>query len=159
MNSNSKLIDFLREQAKIEKEIIDSINKSVFHLENPPVKGVLEGIALDSLKHSKMYESSVMLLTRVSKALTQEDLERQKTIVEKHLKIELELIEKIGKVLPTVENKKVKLLLKAILSDVRRHHQLLKDILEILVEGETLTEADWWDMIWKDSPYHGGSGG
>jgi rubrerythrin len=79
--------------------------------------------------------------------------------VEKHIKMEAELIEKISQKLPTVENPKVKLLLEAILADEKRHHELLKNILEIIVHGETITEADWWDVMWKNVPFHGSPGG
>jgi hypothetical protein len=73
--------------------------------------------------------------------------------------MEAELIKKIGDVLPTVEDEKVKLLLSAILEDEKRHHALLKMVLEILVRGEAITEADWWDLLWKNVPFHGAPGG
>ena len=135
------------------------MNKYLPEIGNPTVKGVLRGVSLDSVKHAQMYSSAVMLLTTVSKALTQENLDKQKDLVEKHIQMEAELIQKIGKTLPSVEDKKVRLLLEAILSDEKRHHELLKNVLEILVKGETITEADWWDMLWKDVPFHGAPGG
>jgi rubrerythrin len=98
-------------------------------------------------------------LTSVPQALTQENLDEQKRLVERHIELEAELIEKISNTLPTVENKKVKLLLNAILVDEKRHHELLKEILEILVKGETITESDWWDVLWKNVPFHGSPGG
>ena len=159
MSSKDELIQFLKDQIKVENKIVESLNKSLPEIGNPTVKGVLKGVSLDSVKHAEMYSSAVMLLTTVSRALTQENLDKQKDLVEKHIQMEAELIQKIGKTLPTVENKKVKLLLEAILSDEIRHHALLKNVLEILVKGETITEADWWDMLWKDVPFHGAPGG
>jgi rubrerythrin len=159
LDSKDALVDFLKKQIKIEQEIVNSLNKSLVAIMNPTVKGVLKGISLDSVKHAEMYDSAVKLLTSVPPALTQENLDKQKELVEKHIEMEAELIEKIGKVLPNVENKKVKLLLNAILMDEKRHHELLKDILEILVQGETITEADWWDILWKNVPFHGSPGG
>jgi rubrerythrin len=73
--------------------------------------------------------------------------------------MESELIKKIGKKLPSIENEKVRLLLNAILTDEKRHHKLLKEVLEILVRGETITEEDWWDVLWKNVPFHGAPGG
>lgn len=159
MSSKEELIEFLREQIKVENKIVDSLNKSLPEIDNATVKGVLKGISLDSIKHAEMYASAVRLITTVSKALTQENLDKQKDLVEKHIQMEAELIKKIGKVLPTIKDSKVKLLLKAILEDEKRHHGLLKEVLEILVKGETITEADWWDVIWKDVPFHGSPGG
>jgi len=149
----------MKEQIKIENEIVDSLNSALVDVKNPPVKGVLKGISLDSVKHAEMYAAATELLTSVSQALSQEHLDKQRALVEKHIRMEEELIKKINKVLPTVENAKVRLLLNAILGDEERHHELLKMVLEILVRGETITEADWWDLLWKNVPFHGAPGG
>ena len=159
MSSKEELVEFLKEQVKVENKIVDALNKSLPEIDNPTVKGVLKGVSLDSVKHAEMYASAVRLMTTVSKALTQENLDKQKTLVERHIQMEADLIKKISKVLPTVKDNKVKLLLSAILEDEKRHHGLLKQILEILVKGGTITEADWWDIIWKDVPFHGSPGG
>jgi rubrerythrin len=159
LSSKDDLVKFLKDQIKVENKIVDSLNKSLPEIGNQTVKGVLKGISLDSVKHAEMYASAVSLLTNVAKALTQENLDMQKDLVEKHIQMEAELIGKIGKMLPSVKDKKVKLLLNAILSDEKRHHELLKEVLEILVKGETITEADWWDILWKDVPFHGAPGG
>jgi bacterioferritin (cytochrome b1) len=126
---------------------------------NPAVKGVLKGISLDSAKHAEMYAAAINLLTSVPPALTQEHFDKQRELVEKHIRMEAELIEKIGEALPSIKNDKVKLLLNAILLDEKRHHQLLKEVLEILVRGETITDEDWWDILWKNVPFHGAPGG
>jgi rubrerythrin len=149
----------MKEQIKVENEIVESLNTALIDVKNPPVRGVLKGISLDSVKHAEMYAAATELLTSVSQALTQEHLDKQRALVEKHIRLEAELIKKIGKELPGVENQKVKLLLSAILADEKRHHALLKMVLDILVRGETITEADWWDLLWKNVPFHGAPGG
>jgi hypothetical protein len=159
LNSKDKLVNFMKAQIKVENEIVDSLNNALVDMKNPPVRGVLKGISLDSVKHAEMYAAATELLTSVSQALSQEHLDKQKALIEKHIRLEAELIEKISKVLPNVENAKVKLLLNAILADEKRHHELLKMVLEILVRGETITEADWWDLLWKNVPFHGAPGG
>jgi rubrerythrin len=159
LSSKEDLVRFLNDQIKVENKIVDSLNKSLPEIGNITVKGVLKGISLDSVKHAELYASAVVLMTNVSKALTQENLDKQKDLVEKHIQMEAELIRKISDMLPSVKDNKVKLLLKAILADEKRHHGLLKQVLEILVKGETITEADWWDVLWKDVPFHGAPGG
>ena len=149
----------MKAQIQIENQIVDSLNNALIAVKNPPVRGVLKGISLDSVKHAEMYASAVELLTGVSQALSQETLDKQKAVVEKHIQMEAELIQKINQALPSVENDKVRLLLNAILEDEKRHHQLLKMVLEILVRGETITEDDWWDILWKNVPFHGAPGG
>jgi rubrerythrin len=159
LNSKDELVSFLREQIKIEHKIVESLNSALREIGNPTVKGVLKGISLDSVKHAEMYAAAVTLLTSVSQALTQEHLDKQRELVKEHIRIEAELIERISEVMPSIENEKVKLLLNAILLDEKRHHKLLKEVLEILVRGETITDEDWWDVLWKNVPFHGAPGG
>ena len=158
-NSENELIEFIKRQIVIEKEIVDSLEKGVADINNPPVKGVLKGISLDSMKHAELYCAALTLLTKVSQALTQEDLDAQRALVEKHIKLEAELIKKIEDKLPTIDDKKVKFLLESILTDEKRHHAMLHMVLEIIVHGETITEGDWWKLLWENAPFHGAPGG
>jgi rubrerythrin len=159
LSSNDELVALFKNQIKIEKTIVDSVAEGLVDINNPTVKGVLKGISLDSMKHAEMYSSAINLLTSVSQALTEENLDKQRELVEKHIRLEAEIIKKLRKVIPSVQNKKVKLLLNAILYDEIRHHELLKKVLDILVRGETITENDWWDVMWENVPFHGAPGG
>ena len=159
MSSKNDLLDFIKRQILIEKEIVTSLNKGTANIKNPPVKSVLKGISLDSVKHAELYSAAVALLTNVPQALKQENLDEQRDLVEKHIRMEAELIKKLEKIMPTIENTKVQFLLESILGDEKRHHALLKQVLEIIVHGETITEADWWKMLWEDVPFHGAPGG
>ena len=159
MSTKEKLLKFLKDQIKVENEIVDSLNKGLTDVENPAVKGTLKGVSLDSLKHAQMYASAISLLTKVPKALSQKQLDAQKALVEKHIRIEMVLIEKIGEQLPSLRDEKVKLLLSAIMEDERRHHALLQKVLEILVRGETITEEEWFEVMWRSVPFHGSPGG
>jgi rubrerythrin len=158
-NSENELIEFIKRQIVIEKEIVDSLEKGIVDINNPPVKGVLKGISLDSMKHAELYSAALTLLTKVSQALKQEDLDAQRALVEKHIRLEAELIKKIGDELPKVEDSKVKFLLESILTDEKKHHAMLNLVLEIIVHGETITEVDWWQLLWENAPFHGAPGG
>lgn len=153
------LAEFIRRQIEVENEIVRSISEALEGLRNPAVKSVLRGISLDSIKHAEMYTSALMLLTTVPQALSQEDLERHKALIEKHIRIEAELIERISDIIPKISDEKVKLLLTAILADEKRHHELLKKVLETLIRGETITDEEWWEVLWKNVPFHGAPGG
>jgi ribonucleotide reductase beta subunit family protein with ferritin-like domain len=159
LNEKSDLLGFMKRQIAIENEIVSSLNKGVAGMKNPPVKAVLKGISLDSVKHAELYAAAVKLLTDVSQALSQDDLDAQRALVEKHIELEAELIKKLEKMMPTIENSKIKFLLNAIFMDEKRHHALLKVVLETIVKGETITEDDWWDVLWSSSPFHGAPGG
>jgi len=153
------LIGFLKNQVTVEKEIVASLEKPLRTMKNLAVKGVLQGVSLDSIKHAELYMSAVTLLTTPSTALTQDNLDEQRVLIEKHIEIESQLIKKLETKIPTIENKKVVFLLNAILSDERRHHEMLKMALEIVIHGETITEDDWWKLLWENVPFHGAPGG
>jgi len=153
------LVEFLKNQIVVENEIVASLEKALVDMKNPAVKGVLKGVSLDSVKHAELYSSAVTLLTGTPTALTQGNLDQQRALVEKHIEIESKLIKRLKAMIPTIENKKVVFLLNAILNDEIRHHALLKMVLEIIVHGETVTEDDWWKMLWEDVPFHGSPGG
>lgn len=146
------MIRFLESQIKLENKIVRSVSDALEKIENEAVSTALRGISLDSSKHAEMYRSAVALLTRTSVPLNEEQLDLQRETVEKHIRMEEAVIKELEKKLPAVENEKVELLLKAILVDERRHHKLLKTLLEILVRGEAVTEGDWWEAIWGDVP-------
>ena len=73
-------------QIKVEKTIVDSVAEGLVEIENPAVKGVLMGISLDSTKHAEMYSSAINLLTSVPQALIEGDLDKQKELLEKHIR-------------------------------------------------------------------------
>jgi rubrerythrin len=159
LSSNDELVALFKNQIETEKEIVNSVAEGLVEIKNPAVKGVLKAISLDSTKHAEMYSSAINLLTSVPQALTEENLDKQKALVEKHIHLEATVINKLQEIIPSVQNEKVKLLLNAILSDEVRHHALLKKVLDILVKGETITDADWWDVMWENVPFHGTPGG
>ena len=153
------LIEFLKNQVIVEKEIVASLEKPLRVMKNPVVKGVIMGVSLDSIKHAELYMSAVTLLTSSSTALTQENLDEQRSLIEKHIEIESQLIKKLETIIPSIEDKKVVFLLNSILADERRHHEMLKMVLEIIIHGETITEDDWWKLLWENAPFHGAPGG
>ena len=159
MAEKSDLLEFMKRQIAIENEIVSSLNKGVANIKNTPVKAVLKGISLDSVKHAELYAAAIRLLTDVSTALSQENLDEQRALVEKHIEMEAELIKKLENMMPTIENSKVKFLLNTIFMDEKRHHAMLKTILESIVRAETITEDDWWESLWAGSPFHGAPGG
>ena len=149
---SDKLIKFCEHQIKLENKIVDSVHKAVDKIDNEAVSTALKGISLDSNKHAMMYKSVISLLTTSSAALNEEQLDLQKKVIEDHIKMEAAVIEELQKMVPTVENEKVGVILSAILKDEERHHKLLNTLFDILVRGESITEGDWLDAIWGDVP-------
>jgi hypothetical protein len=149
---------FFREQMKLEEEIVQSMNQALRTLTNPVVSGVLKGISLDSMKHANIYQAAIEVASG-SPALSQEEFDRLRETVEKHIEYEEKVIDRLQQVMAKTENTKLKFLLESILSDEKRHHRLLNEVIKIVVRGETITEEDWWEFLWSNVPFHGAPGG
>jgi rubrerythrin len=149
---SNDLVDFFEKQIELEKKIVKSVNDSLENLDNEAVIMALRGISLDSSKHADMYRSGIALLTKSGKPLNEESMDLQKKVITSHIKMEETIINKLKKKIPSIQNKKLQLLLKAIMDDEKRHHKLLTNLHEIIVKGETITEEDWYDALWGDVP-------
>ena len=153
-----ELIRFFREQVKLEEEIVESLGRTLETITNPVAKGVLKGISLDSLKHAEIYKAAIEVAS-VPQALTEEEFYHLKQDVKRHIENEERVIGRLKKAIEETRNEKVKFLLESIATDEERHHALLTEIMDIVVRGETITEADWWDFLWRNVPFHGAPGG
>ena len=156
--SEIELIEFFKEQVKLEEQIVTSINASLKALPNPIVKGVLGGIALDSAKHAQIYKAAIEL-TSFPPALSDEEFNQLKAVVRKHIADEDKVIGRLRSAIRKTKSEKIKFLLKSIASDEKKHHELLNKIMNIVVRGETITESDWWEFLWRNVPFHGAPGG
>ncbi|MFP3951293.1 MAG: ferritin-like domain-containing protein [Candidatus Bathyarchaeia archaeon] len=150
--SDEELIKFLRKQIEAEESIVESADKALKDIDNIPVNSALKGIAMDSNKHADMYRSAISLLEGGSMPLQEQDLDLQRETISRHIEMEEQLISELEDIIPGVDDPKVSLLLNAIMADERKHHKLLKRIADVLVRGETITEHDWWEAVWKDVP-------
>ncbi len=157
-STEEELISFFREQVKLEEKIVESLSRTLETITNPVAKGVLMGISLDSLKHAEIYKAAIEV-SSVPQALTEEEFYRLKEDVERHIENEERVIGRLQKVINETRNEKVNFLLESIVKDEERHHALLSEIMDIVVRGETITEADWWDFLWRNVPFHGTPGG
>ncbi len=159
MKSEEKnLVTFLREQVKLEEQIVESVHNAVKDLKNTVVISVLRGIAFDSAKHADIYKAAESVVS-VAQAMSDNELEKISKVVSWHIDAEEKLISRVNESINKTLNKKIKFLFESILADEKRHHELLKKIVETIVKGETITRDEWWEIMWRDVPTHGSPGG
>lgn len=156
--SENEMVEFFKEQIKLEHHIVDSITTSLRNVKNPVVKEVLRAIAFDSQKHAGIY-SAAITITAVTPALTDKEYREIENITQKHIVDEEKAIVSLDKILPKIKDRKIKFLLESIVADERKHHELLNKIVELVVKKEAITEEDWWEILWKNVPFHGAPGG
>ena len=150
--SDEKVKRFLETMIKSENGIVKLINDSVDAIENLAVRSALKGVSYDSMKHAEIYRSAIALLDERRPTVDEGQFDAQRDLLSRHITIEEKLIQELEGVMPQVEDEKVSFLLEVVLNDERRHHKMLKRLHEFLVRGETITEEDWWDAVWRDVP-------
>jgi rubrerythrin len=152
------LVNFFREQVKLEDEIVEKTHKEVSDLKNFVVASVLKGIAFDSAKHADLYKAAESIVS-VAPAMSEDEFDKINRVVNWHINAEEKLIRRLNESIKETVDKKIKFLLESILADEKRHHQLLKKIMETIASRETITEDEWWEMMWREVPTHGSPGG
>lgn len=153
-----ELLEFFKEQVKLEHHIVESITNSLKTVRNPIVKQVLRAIAFDSQKHAGIYNAAISL-AEVTPALTDEEYKELKEVTAKHIIDEEKAISALDNLMPRVENQKIRFLLGSIVADEKKHHELLNKVMDLVVKKEAITEEDWWEILWKNVPFHGTPGG
>lgn len=156
--SDDELVEFFKDQIKLEHHIVESITTSLRTVKNPIVKEVLRAIAFDSQKHAGIYNAA-LAITTVTPALTDQEYRELKGIAEAHIVDEEKAISSLDEMTPRIDDAKIRFLLEAIVADERKHHELLNRIMELVVKKEAITEEDWWEILWKNAPFHGAPGG
>jgi len=155
MSTHSKIIEYIQ----LEKKHAEELKNLAETIKHPVLRTLFLGIAQDSLKHSMMYEAILQLTSQIQPFITLEELKNIATIISKHIETELKMLEEARKLLSTSQDPRIKLLVAAIANDEAKHHALLLAIKENIAEEEALTEQVYWELVWKDSPWHGTPGG
>jgi rubrerythrin len=156
--SDKELTEFFKQQAKLEEEIVDSVNEALMTIKNAVVKSILKGMALDSSKHAAIYRAAEQVV-KVAPALTESEFDELRKVIKWHIENESKVIKRLEDAVKRTQNKKIKFLLRSIAADEKRHHKLLDAIMDIVVKGETITDDEWWEVLWKNVPFHGSPGG
>ena len=155
MSAHSKIIEFIQ----LEKKYAEELKNLAEATKHPVLRTLFLGIAQDSIKHSMMYEAILQLTSQIQPFIALEELKNIATAISKHIETELKMLEEARKLLSTSQDPRIKLLVAAIANDEAKHHALLLAIKENIAEEEALTEQVYWELVWKDSPWHGTPGG
>ena len=150
---------FFKEQIALEEKIVRMAKKSVEDTENQLVKYLIQAIAIDSNKHALLLSALVARLESKTPFIEEKKRDELGRDIQEHIEMEAKAIKTYTELIPKTDDPGSKQVLEYILDDEKRHHLLLTRLYELVIEKETLTEEDLWDLTWKDVPWHGGPGG
>ncbi len=159
--SVEKLINYFRNESRKEIDYSKRLEETLSKSRNLTLKAVMKAVALDSMKHSHLYEALAEMLENPS-LISEEENRAVIDEIKKHVEEEREAVLELERLLKDDRikgNPPAKFLVEMMLRDEVFHHALLLRLYEAVVEKHTLKEQDIWDMIWKDSLWHGTPGG
>ncbi|MFX0108807.1 MAG: ferritin family protein [Candidatus Hodarchaeota archaeon] len=157
--NKEETIDFIDRQIEMELDIIKIVEDNVSSLGNAFIKDLLLGVSQDSKKHAALLKSLRKAVEGPTPFISEDERDKIGKGIEKHIEIESKAIETYQELADKTDSEQVKTIAMMIREDELRHHALLKELHKAVVEPETLTEDDIWDILWKDSPWHGSPGG
>ncbi|MHA1904784.1 MAG: hypothetical protein ACXADL_03330 [Candidatus Thorarchaeota archaeon] len=152
-------LEFIDKQIDLELKIIKIVEENVAKLGNAFIKDLLIAISTDSKKHAALLKSLRKAVEGPTPFISEAERDKIARGIEKHIQMEASAIETYGELVEKSDSEQVKTIASLIREDEVRHHQLLKELHKAVVEPETLTEDMIWDVMWKDSPWHGSPGG
>ena len=150
---------FIDKQIELELSIIKIVEENVAQLGNAFIKDLLIGVSQDSTKHAALLRSLRKAVEGPTPFISLEERDKIANGIQKHIDMEAEAVKTYGELIEKSDNEQVKTIASMIREDEFRHHALLKELHKTVVEPETLTEDMIWDMMWRDSPWHGSPGG
>ncbi|MFX1510800.1 MAG: ferritin-like domain-containing protein [Promethearchaeota archaeon] len=150
---------FLKKQIALEEKIVRMAKKSVKDTRNQLVKNLIQAIAIDSNKHALLLNAILARIESKTPFIEESKRDELGKDIRTHIDLEATAIKTYAELIPQMEDPGSKQVLKYILDDEKRHHRLLTQLYKLVIEKETLTEEDLWDLTWKDAPWHGGPGG
>ncbi|WP_455277304.1 hypothetical protein [[Eubacterium] cellulosolvens] len=154
MSDKEELIEKFKEGMQLEEGMINSMRQTASKVKNSVVKQLLNGIALDSEKHFDIYSSLIELSSGVT-AVSENEKEKINAEIKNHIATEKRMIDFVTGIVNTVENDKIKFMLKYIAADENRHHRTLQAILDNVIVKEMISDEEWEDILYKDAVAHG----
>ena len=133
---------------KDERNAVSHLSQTIKKTKNNVIKILMQILLIDSLKHAKILEIILSIL-RAPKLESSEISEVAQHIKE-HVDEEKEMMENFENIVDKVEDQKIRFLLENIITDEKRHHNIVERISELVVDSETSDDA-WWDFLYRYS--------
>ncbi len=127
--SKQEAVEMLREQLKVEGELIGLYEEHERETENKAMKRVMQMFRLDSQRHINILQAAIEIIK--GEEVYIEDKKPLAETLEKHLALEKKALDNANKLLNKAwvdENKGLKGLLQLWRDDEKRHHRAIKDL-------------------------------
>jgi hypothetical protein len=140
---DEKALDKIKQQKDFEDQTVKNLNPLLESAKNPLIRLFIHSIILDTMRHSDTYQILIdlnesALMGKESEAIGEKELTD-------HIKEEARMLKQAKDLSEAVKDTKIKKLILNILEDEKKHHRILKELLDILKK-----EASEWDAYLYD---------
>jgi len=142
-----------------EYDLSKKLRKLADQIDSNVIKSLIQVIAMDSEKHSNLYLTAIDLLDKTRKMVPESDVDKIQEEIDFHIKNEARHFDEVKKIMNSIDDPRIKMILSLILEDEGKHHRIFQELKNAIMSKEALTEDIVWDMVWKDAVFHGGPGG
>lgn len=133
---------------KDERETVNHLSQTINKTKNNVIKILMQILLIDSLKHEKILQI-VLSIIKTPKLESSEVSEVAQHLKE-HVEEEKTMMENFETLVDKVEDQRIRFLLENIITDEKRHHNIVERITELVVDSETSDDA-WWDFLYRYS--------
>ena len=133
----------IKQQKDFEDQTAKQLTPLYESAQNPVIKLFIHSLILDTMRHSDTYQMLIDLNSNAQ--IGKENKEIGEAELANHIKEEAKMLKQTKDISDAVKDKRIKQLLLGILEDEKKHHRVLKDLLEILKK-----ESDEWDVYLYD---------
>ena len=133
---------------KDERETVNHLSQTINKIKNNVIKILMQILLIDSLKHEKILQIVLSILK--TPKLESSEISEVAQHLKEHIEEEKAMMENFENLVDKVEDQRIRFLLENIITDEKRHHNIVKRITELVVDSETSDDA-WWDFLYRYS--------
>ena len=128
----SAILDSLRAQRSIELDHVKALKPTIKGVSDRLASALLESIIHDSKKHAVFCKALIDVETgAVLPEMDVGDVIEVSQAIEEHIKVEAEMIKSLESMMEKSLDDRTRIILRYMLSDERRHHSILKRIVNL----------------------------
>jgi rubrerythrin len=146
--SQKNLEEVVSRMIKEEETTISTLSKTIINIQNNVVRLLLQTMVIDSHKHSSMLR--VILGILKNPVVENKEVADVVDALRKHRDEEKDMMGSYERIIETVEDRRIKFLLENIITDEKRHHNIMERLVE-LVKSSEKSDDEWWDFLYRYS--------
>lgn len=135
----------IKKQKDFEDQTAKKLTPLYESAQNPVIKLFIHSIILDTMRHSDTYQMLLELNSSGVMGKESKDIGEKELV--SHIVEEAQMLKQAKDISEVVKDKKIKQLILNILEDEKKHHRVLKELLEILKKESTEWDAYLYDLI------------